>query len=211
MNLDEVLEQVTRVCNSACNDPFDESRHDCMRNPPPVLRRGANAVGWAALASLLGGEACSAAAGAGSTGDRRRPARTSRPRPSTSSTCTWSAGRRRWTCTTTSRKMKEWYDKDLPDSDPQGPAADHDDLAARRASRSRRRSSSSRSTASSGMWMSRAAAVHGEDGRRHRASSAVMHTEAINHEPAITLHADRQPGHRPAVPRRLGLATASAR
>ena len=31
-----------------------------------------------------------------------------------------------------------------------------------------------------------------------------MHTEAINHEPAITLHADRQPGHRPAVPRRLG-------
>ena len=27
-----------------------------------------------------------------------------------------------------------------------------------------------------------------------------MHTEAINHEPAITLHADRQPDHRPAVP-----------
>ena len=38
-----------------------------------------------------------------------------------------------------------------------------------------------------------------------------MHTEAINHEPAITLHADRQPGHRPAVPRRVGVATASAR
>ena len=32
-----------------------------------------------------------------------------------------------------------------------------------------------------------------------------MHTEAINHEPAITLHADRQPGHRPAVPRRVGV------
>ena len=32
-----------------------------------------------------------------------------------------------------------------------------------------------------------------------------MHTEAINHEPAITLHADRQPDHRPAVPGRVGL------
>ncbi len=31
-----------------------------------------------------------------------------------------------------------------------------------------------------------------------------MHTEAINHEPAITLHANRQPDHRPAVPRRVG-------
>ena len=36
------------------------------------------------------------------------------------------------------------------------------------------------------MWMKRAAAVHREDGRRHGASSAAMHTEAINHEPAIT-------------------------
>ena len=32
-----------------------------------------------------------------------------------------------------------------------------------------------------------------------------MHTEAINHEPAITLHADRQPGDRPAVPGRVGV------
>ena len=38
-----------------------------------------------------------------------------------------------------------------------------------------------------------------------------MHTEAINHEPAITLHADRQPDHRPAVPGRVGVATAWAR
>ena len=38
-----------------------------------------------------------------------------------------------------------------------------------------------------------------------------MHTEAINHEPAITLHADRQPGHRPALPGLVGLATAWAR
>ena len=38
-----------------------------------------------------------------------------------------------------------------------------------------------------------------------------MHTEAINHEPAITLHADRQPDHRPALPRRVDVATASAR
>ena len=35
-----------------------------------------------------------------------------------------------------------------------------------------------------------------------------MHTEAINHEPAITLHADRQPDHRPALPGRLGLLRA---
>ena len=32
-----------------------------------------------------------------------------------------------------------------------------------------------------------------------------MHTEAINHEPAITLHADRQPDHRPALPRLVGV------
>ena len=44
--------------------------------------------------------------------------------------------------------MNEWYDKDLPDIGPHGPAADDDDHAARRGSRSRRRSSSSRSTAS---------------------------------------------------------------
>ena len=36
-----------------------------------------------------------------------------------------------------------------------------------------------------------------------------MHTEAINHEPAITLHADRQPDHRPAVPGLVGRPTAS--
>ena len=32
-----------------------------------------------------------------------------------------------------------------------------------------------------------------------------MHTEAINHEPAITLMQTRQPDHRPAVPRRVGI------
>ncbi len=38
-----------------------------------------------------------------------------------------------------------------------------------------------------------------------------LHTEAINHEPAITRHADRQPDHRPSLPRLVGFATASAR
>ena len=63
------------------------------------LGRGVNAVGWAALASLLGE---GMARGDGGKGEAPRSRSTTRPRPNRSSTCTWSAGRRRWTCTTTS-------------------------------------------------------------------------------------------------------------
>ena len=50
----------------------------------------------------------------------------------------------------------------------------------------------------------RAAALHGQDGRRH-----VLHPQHAHrgHQPRAGhhLHADRQPGHRPALPRLLGL------
>ena len=68
--------------------------------------RGANAVGTAALASLLGNDFAGPRGDEHAVGRRRRSrwGRTFRRRPSTSSICTWSAGRRRWTCSTTSRR-----------------------------------------------------------------------------------------------------------
>ena len=51
-------------------------------------------------------------------------------------------------------KMADLFDKDLPDVDPQGPAADDDDQRPGAASRSRRRSTSSPSTARRGAWVS---------------------------------------------------------
>ena len=56
----------------------------------------------------------------------------------------------------------------------------------------------------------RAAAAHGQDGRRH-----VLHPQHAHRgdQPRAGdhLHADRQPDHRPALPRLLGVATAWAR
>ena len=68
---------------------------------------------------------------------------------------------------------------------PHGPAAHHHDLAARRGSRSRRRSSSSPSTASAACGSASCCRT-----RRKMVDDMCfirsMHTEAINHEPAIT-------------------------
>ena len=68
------------------------------------LGRGVNAVGWAALASLLGAGRRPAGDDGKGEADAACPLDHFPPRPSRSSICTWSAGRRRWTCTTTSRR-----------------------------------------------------------------------------------------------------------
>ena len=82
-------------------------------------------------------------------------------------------------------KMNECFDKDLPDSIRKGQR-----LTTMTSGQTRFPIAPSKykfaQHGKSGMWVSRAAAAHGEDGRRHRASSGRMHTEAINHEPAIT-------------------------
>ena len=107
------------------------------------------------------------------------------PRRSGPSTCSCPEVRRRWICSTTSRKMADWFDKDLPESIRKGQRL---------------------TTMTSGQTRfpdravevqvpavrperhmgQRAAALHREDGRRHCASIKSVHTEAINHDPAIT-------------------------
>ena len=83
-------------------NPFhDYVRHETRRQ---FFSRGANAVGWAALAALLGREGLAPAVAAAGLDTSLPPARrTSRPRRNTSSICTWSAAPRRWTSSTTSR------------------------------------------------------------------------------------------------------------
>ena len=106
-------------------------------------------------------------------------------------------------------KMSEWYDKDLPDSVRKGQR-----LTTMTSGQARFPIAPSKykfaQHGKCGMWVSRAAAVHGQDGRRH-----VLHPQHAHRgdQPRAGhhLHADRQPGHRPAVPRRVGVATASAR
>ena len=84
-------------------------------------------------------------------------------------------------------KMEEYYDKDLPEVGPHGPAAHHDDQRPGPLPDRAVASTSSSSKGQCGMWMNDELLPYTrEDGRRHGASSASMHTEAINHEPAIT-------------------------
>ncbi len=108
-------------------------------------------------------------------------------------------------------KMNEWYDKDLPDRIRKGQRLTTHDQRARRGFPIAPSKYKFAQHGQSRHVDQRAAAVHARRWSTTCASSARMHTEAINHEPAITLHADRQPGHRPAVPRLVGFATASAR
>ena len=96
-------------------NPFNEYvRHD---DPPPVLRRGANAVGWAALASLLGGER--PGAGRGEPAGARPPLparRTSPPKAKHVIYLHMVGGPPQMDLYDYKPKMDEWYDKDLPDS-----------------------------------------------------------------------------------------------
>ena len=99
-------------------------------------------------------------------------------------------------------EMSEWYDKDLPESIRKGQR-----LTTMTSGQARFPIAPSKykfaQHGKCGMWISELlpyTAKMVDDMCFIRR----MHTEAINHEPAITLHADRQPGHRPAVPRARG-------
>ena len=146
--------------------------------------RGAAGLGIAALASLL------SRGSARRRAESLRPAacpacRTSRPRPSASSTCSSPAPRRRWTCSTTSRSSPNLRGTDLPDSIRKGQRLTGMTVDAVQLSRSRRRCSSSRSTASRGAWVSELL-PHTAKVADDLCFIKSMHTEAINHDPAIT-------------------------
>ena len=160
----------------AGNESATRTRADA--DPPAVLRpRRAPASAPRRLASLLAPHA-------------HRPPRacpacpTSRRRPSASSTCSSPARRRRWTCSTTSRSSAKRYGKDLPDSIRQGQRLTGMtsgqktfpggalDLQVRAARQVRH-------------VAQRTAAAHREDRRRDLRRQS-LHTEAINHDPAIT-------------------------
>ena len=93
--------------------------------------------------------------------------------------------------------------------DPQGPAAHRDDLRPEAASRSRRRCSSSRSTASAGRGSANCCRTRRRSPTTS-ASSRSMHTEAINHDPAITFFQTGVQLAGPAEHRLVAVATAWA-
>ena len=100
-------------------------------------------------------------------------------------------------------KMDEWFDKDLPDSIRIGQR-----LTTMTSGQKRFPIAPSKykfnQHGESGMWVSELLAVHGQDGRRH-----VLHPEHAHRgdQPRAGhhLHADRQHGHRAALPRLVGL------
>ena len=94
--------------------------------------------------------------------------------------------------------MSEWFDKDLPESIRMGQR-----LTTMTSGQARFPIAPSKyrfeQCGQGGMWMSELLPW-----KKKMADDLCfirsMHTEAINHEPAITLDANRQPGDRPAVP-----------
>ena len=82
-------------------------------------------------------------------------------------------------------------------------------VAAERAFRSRRRGFVSPSTAKSGAWLSELL-PHTARIADELCFIKSMHTEAINHDPAVTFFHDRGPARRPAQHRARGSPTAWA-
>jgi len=109
--------------------------------------------------------------------------RTSRPKPSAPSISTWSERRRSFDLFDYKPGMKDWFDKDLPESIRKGQRLTTM-TSGRRDSRSLRLSSSSRSTQVRRLYLRAAAwtAKMADDITIIR----TLYTEAINHEPAIT-------------------------
>ena len=135
---------------------------------------------------------------AGTRGPADCPAcRTSRRRRSASSTCSRRRARRTSTSSTTSRSSSELHGKPVPDVVVRRQAVQHHDRQPAGQAPARARSSRSRSTARAGPGSATSC--------RTRPTIAddlcfikSMHTEAINHAPAITFLLDRRPAPRPA-------------
>ena len=167
-----------------CHEPVRRLRPD--RDAPAVLRpRGERRWAWRRWPRCSGGELPAARRKARrrlSTALPRR--RTSPPRPSRSSICTWSAARRRWTCTTTSRRWTNGTTRTCPTRSAMGQR-----LTTMTSGQKRFPIAPSKykfaQHGKSGMWVSELlpyTAKMVDDMCFIRS----MHTEAINHEPAIT-------------------------
>ena len=218
MNLDEVLEQISMashridVRRGSTMNPF----HEYVRNETrrQFFSRGANAVGWAALASLLGDEL---AARRGIDATRSAGAAAACPAlthfPPKAKHVIYLhmvGGPSQMDLYDYKPKMDEWYDKDLPDSVRMGQRlttmTSRPEAVPDRAVEVQVRSSTARAACGSRELLP----YTSPDGRRH-----VLHPEHAHRgdQPRAGhhLHADRQPGHGPALPGRRGCRTAWAR
>ena len=121
-------------------------------------------------------------------------------RRSVVSTFIWSARRRRWRPSTTSRRWRSGSTRICRSRSARPASDDHDERAIAFSDRAvHLQVCAARQIRRLGV---RVAAVHGKDGGRHRIIRS-MHTEAINHEPAITFFQTGLDDCRPAVPRVL--------
>ena len=158
--------------------------------------------------TLLGDDLLAQARGTGAMPAACRACRTSRPRPSASSICSSPAVRRRWTCSTTSRRWQKCSGTELPDSIRKGQRLTG--MTAAQASFPDRAvaSSSSRSTAS----RARGSASCCRTPRRSSTSSASSSrcTPSDQSRPGGHVLPDRLPARRPAEHRRVGQPTAWA-
>ena len=177
-------------------------QHETRRQ---LLGRGVNAVGWAALASLMGG---------GARAGRRGPAE-ARPARAAGVDALRTQGEaghlpahgRRAVAARpvrlTSRRWRRWYGQGPPRVDPQRPAPDDDDLGAE-AVPGRPVEVQVRPAWPVGDVGQRAAPLHVEDGRR-----PLLHPEHEHRgdQPRAGHHpdADRQHGHRPPLPGVVGV------
>ena len=169
--------------------------------------RGVNAVGWAALASLMGHGRVAAPA-LGAEGGLPGLAHFA-PKAKQVIYLHMVGGPSQLDLYDYKPKMGELYDKDLPDSVRMGQR-----LTTMTSGQKRFPIAPSKykfaQHGKSGMWVSELLPLHGEDGRRH-----VLHPEHEHRgdQPRAGHHpdADRQHGHRPPLPRARGPPTAWAR
>ena len=181
-------------------NPFDEFRQHVTRRH--FLSAGSHLLGTAALASL-GGERLRRQRQPSADAAARRALTHFAPKAKHVIYLHMVGGPSQMDLFDYKPVMNEWYDKDLPESVRMGQR-----LTTMTSGQARFPIAPSKfkfaQHGQCGMWISELLpwmAKMVDDMCFIRS----MHTEAINHEPAITLHADRQSDHRPAVPRRVGV------
>src|SRR5215213_7638159 len=163
-------------------NPFDEYiRNETRRQ---FLGRGANAVGWAAFASLLGADRPGAAARAATAAELPGLAHFA-PKAKHVIYLHMVGGPSQMDLYDYKPTMREWYDKDLPDSVRMGQR-----LTTMTSGQSRFPIAPSRyafaKKGNCGMWMNDELLPYTAKMADDMVFVRSMHTEAINHEPAIT-------------------------
>ena len=184
---------------------FDDVRlHETRRQ---FFGSGTLSLGAAALASLLGGRAAASTPGAGvKTGiGAGLPLTHFAPKAKNVIYLHMLGGPSQMDLYDYKPKMVDFYDKDLPDSVRKGQRLTTMTSGQKPGSRSPARVSTSSSPVRQERHVdvSEVLAAHGQDDRRR-----VLHPQYAHrgHQPRAGhhLHADRQPGDRPAVPRGVG-------